>query len=149
MFYFEYFLGLSSLTISSIVSFFGFITIIDNFMLLILFTTLFRFLTQIVDKFQGSWSSYTSMGLNNCFTNSLLKASRKAVWLCLYFNVTFRIPTSCFASNTNATSLAFLVLRVLATLYLDVTSVPVDMYLNVFSYRHYGAHKADQIAVAR
>ena len=149
-------------------------------MLLILFTTLFKFLTQIVDKFQGSWSSYTSMGLNNCFTNSLLKASRKAVWLCLYFNVTFRIPTSCFssslvasllksdplsywntlgylntspflciASNTNATSLAFLVLRVLATLYLDVTSVPVDMYLNVFSYRHYGAHKADQIAVAR
>ena len=35
------------------------------------------------------------------------------------------------ASNTNATSLAFLILRALATLYLDAASALVNMYFYV------------------
>ena len=38
------------------------------------------------------------------------------------------------ASNTNATLFAFLVLRALVALYLDVTSAPINKYLYVFPF---------------
>ena len=41
-------------------------------------------------------------------------------------------PFLCIASNTNATSLAFLFLRALVTLYLHAISTPVHIYLYVF-----------------
>ena len=53
------------------------------------------------------------------------------------------------AFNTNAVSLAFVVLRGLATLYLDVTSTPVNMYLYMcLLQRHCGAHKEYQTDAA-
>ena len=42
-----------------------------------------------------------------------------------YYNTPLFLHIS---SNTNATSLSFMVVRVLETLYLDVTSTPVNMY---------------------
>lgn len=51
--------------------------ITDDFWLLFLLTILLRFLTKMVDTFSGSWSSGASMGLNKCFSSSLLRASTK------------------------------------------------------------------------
>ena len=48
---FEY--ALPSGTVYSLIVSFGFIPIIDNIVLFILFTILFKFLTQIVDTFSG------------------------------------------------------------------------------------------------
>ena len=61
--------------------------IIDDFVLIVLFTTLFRFLIQIADTFLGSLSYRASINLNNCFDNSLLNASTKTVWVYLYLVV--------------------------------------------------------------
>ena len=109
---------LSSGTACSLIVSFGFIPIINDIVEFILFTTLSKFLTQIVDTFSGSWSSWVSINLNNSFANSLLKASTKAVWVCLYFVVALQISTLCFSRNF-ATS--FFQLRPVITLkYLPI-----------------------------
>ena len=90
---------LSSSRIFSLVASFGFISYINDFVLFTLFTMLFRFLIQFSDTFSGSWSSWASMALNNCFSNSWLKASTKVVWVCLNFFVALRTSTLCFSSN--------------------------------------------------
>ena len=150
-------------TVSSLIASLGLIPVINDFVLIILLTILFKFLTQVVGTFSGSWNSWTSIGLINSFANSLLNASTKAVWVCLYFVVGLRIFRLCFssnfitspvnsealshwnvfgylrtppflsiASNTNATPLCALVLKGLATLYLDATSTSVKIYLYMF-----------------
>ena len=153
----------SGSTVSSRYVWSSYIPIIDYTIFFILFTILFNFQTQMFDTFSGFWSSWASIGLNNSFGNYLLKASTKAVRVCLCFIVTLRISALCFSSilvtsflnldplshwntlrylntppflqiafNANATLLDFLVLRSLATLYLDATSTPVQIYLYVF-----------------
>ena len=76
---------LSCLGKSSLLESFGFMSVIDYFVLFIFPTILFRFLTQIANTFSGFGSSWASMGVNNCFTSYLLKAFTKAVWLCFVF----------------------------------------------------------------
>ena len=73
--------------------------IIDDIVLFILYTALSKFLTRIVDTFSEFWSSWASISSNNSFANSLLKASTKAVWVCLFFVVALRISALCFSSN--------------------------------------------------
>ena len=147
---FGYFSNLPSLKMSSFIASFGFIQSIDDFFMLILLTKIFRFLTQIVDTFVGTWSY---------FANYLLKASKKAAWVCVYFVVFLWISKFCFSrslvtsflysentfgflntplflhitSNTNASLLAILVSRAPDTLNLDVVSTPVNLYPYVFS----------------
>ena len=90
------------------------------------------------------------MGLNNCFANSFLKVLTKAVfvlifWCCsskivffkqlCHINTKLRPIWNTFGylntPETNATSLAFLVLKALATLNLDAASTVIKMYLYV------------------
>ena len=130
----------------------SFRSIIVDFVLLILFTVLLQFLTQFVNTYSSFWSSWTSMGLNHCFSKSFLNSATKALWVWLYFVAALQKPTLCLSksfftsildtdplshwntfeylkvptclyvgSNTNKTSLAFLVLRALMTLYLNAT----------------------------
>ena len=107
--------------------------------------------------FSGFWSSWASMGLNNCFVNSFLKTSTKPMWVCSnaaiskqFCHISFKLRpitslkqlwlfkhTTLVASNTNATSLTFLVLRSLATLYLNATSTAENTYSHVFCSRNY------------
>ena len=65
--------------------------ICNDIVLFILFPVSYKCLTQTVDSFSGSWSSWASIGLNNSFANSLIKAPTKAVWVCLLFFVALRI----------------------------------------------------------
>ena len=90
---------LSSGTVSSLIAFLGFIPVIDDTVLFILFTILYKYLTETLDTFSGHWSFWASIDLNNSFDNSLLKASTKTVWMCLYFVVALQISTLCFSSN--------------------------------------------------
>ena len=90
------------------------------------------------------------MDLNNCFANPLLKVLTKAVfvlifWCCsskivffkqfCHINTKLRPIWNTFGylntPETNATSLAFLVLKALATLNLDAASTVIKMYLYV------------------
>ena len=91
----RYVSNLSSSTISSLTPLFGFISI-RGFVLFIFYAMLFRFLTQISDTFSGSWSSWTSMGLNIFFANYLPKASTKDICVHLYFVVVLWMSGFCF-----------------------------------------------------
>ena len=90
------------------------------------------------------------MDLNNCFANPLLKVLTKAVfvlifWCCsskivffkqlCHINTKLRPIWNTFGylntPETNATSLAFLVLKALATLNLDAASTVIKIYLYV------------------
>ena len=90
---------LSSGAVSSLIAAFGFLTIIDDIVLLSVLTAGPKFLTQIVDTFLVLWSSLGSIYLNNGFSNSLLKASTNAVWTCLYFVVAIRLSRLYFNSS--------------------------------------------------
>ena len=80
------------------------------------------------------------MGLNNCFANSFLMVLTKAgfvliFWCCNTFGY-LNTP------ETIAISLAFLVLKALATLNLDATSTLIKMYLYVFLSKALEVHNA-------
>lgn len=80
---------LSNLTITSSIAPFWFILIIDDFVFFIIFTKLFRFLTQTfyTNCLHSFWVS---------MRYSLLKASTKAGWLCFYFDFALQLSTFCF-----------------------------------------------------
>ena len=74
----------------------GFISIIDDFVLLILFIQIFNTNWWYFFRVLKLWSIHR---FKQQFCLLFLKASTKAVWVCLYFVVALQISTLCFSSN--------------------------------------------------
>ena len=92
---------LSSSTISTSIASVHFIQIINNFVLLILFTLLSRFLIQIANTFSGSWNSWASMmGLSNCFAISFFLRLPQKLYECAHILLLLIQPQHCVFQAT-------------------------------------------------
>ena len=135
----------------------GFISVINYFELLILFTMLFRFLTQIADTYLGFKSLLGSMGLVkvkvfrkscisvllffSCYSNVSIVffkelcriTSKLKSIITLKYLLTFKrsnLLIYCFQRKRNP--LAFFILRALVILYCNITWTSIIIHLHGF-----------------